>query len=43
MRPAEYLESLGFWGPHVLAAHGVWLTPEIDILKKRGVGVSAFP
>jgi 5-methylthioadenosine/S-adenosylhomocysteine deaminase len=44
MRPAEYLESLEFWGPRVLAAHGVWLTkPEIDILKTRGVGVSHNP
>jgi 5-methylthioadenosine/S-adenosylhomocysteine deaminase len=43
-RPALYLESLNFWGPRVLAAHGVWLTkPEIDVLKKRGVGVSHNP
>ena len=23
--PAAYLESLGFWGPRTLAAHGVWV------------------
>jgi 5-methylthioadenosine/S-adenosylhomocysteine deaminase len=42
--PAGYLESLGFFGPRTLAAHGVHLTPDdIDTLKKRGVGVSHNP
>jgi len=42
--PAGYLESIGFWGPRTLAAHGVWVTDEdIQILKKRGVGVSHNP
>ena len=44
MPPAAYLESIKFWGPRVLAAHGVWLTPpEIALLKKHGVGVSHNP
>jgi 5-methylthioadenosine/S-adenosylhomocysteine deaminase len=44
MQPAAYLESIRFWGPRVLAAHGVWLTPpEIALLKKHGVGVSHNP
>jgi len=44
LSPTRYLESLGFLGPGVLAAHGVWI-PEEDILllKKRGVGVSHNP
>jgi 5-methylthioadenosine/S-adenosylhomocysteine deaminase len=44
MSPTQYLESLGFLGPGVLAAHGVWV-PEGDIvlLQKRGVGVSHNP
>jgi 5-methylthioadenosine/S-adenosylhomocysteine deaminase len=42
--PAMYLESLGFWGPRTLAAHGVHLTPEeIELLARRGVGVSHNP
>ena len=42
--PAAYLESIGFWGPETLAAHGVWVTDaDIDILKSRGVGVSHNP
>jgi 5-methylthioadenosine/S-adenosylhomocysteine deaminase len=44
MQPAAYLDSIKFWGPRVLAAHGVWLTPpEIATLKKHGVGVSHNP
>jgi 5-methylthioadenosine/S-adenosylhomocysteine deaminase len=44
MSPAEYLESLGFWKPGTLVAHGVWLTPEdTAILKRAGVGVSHNP
>jgi 5-methylthioadenosine/S-adenosylhomocysteine deaminase len=42
--PAAYLESLGFWGPRTLAAHGVWLTPsDMAILARRHVGVSHNP
>jgi 5-methylthioadenosine/S-adenosylhomocysteine deaminase len=42
--PTAYLESIGFWGPRTLAAHGVWLTDaDIQILKRRGVGVSHNP
>jgi 5-methylthioadenosine/S-adenosylhomocysteine deaminase len=42
--PVGFLEAIGFWGPRTLAAHGVWVTDEdIDILKRRGVGVSHNP
>ena len=42
--PVGYLESIGFWGPRTLAAHGVWVTDEdIRVLKKHGVGVSHNP
>jgi 5-methylthioadenosine/S-adenosylhomocysteine deaminase len=42
--PVAYLESLGFFGPRTLGAHGVHLTAaDIDILKKRGVGISHNP
>jgi 5-methylthioadenosine/S-adenosylhomocysteine deaminase len=44
MSPAAYLDSLGFWKPGTLAAHGVWLTAaDNDILKRHGVGVSHNP
>src|SRR5207248_4349408 len=37
-------ESIGFWGPWTIAAHGVWVTDEdIGILKRRGVGVAHNP
>jgi len=37
-RPVEHLDSIGFLGPEVLAAHCVWLTErEIAIIQKRGV------
>jgi 5-methylthioadenosine/S-adenosylhomocysteine deaminase len=40
-RPVEYLESIGFLGDRLLAAHCVWLEDrEIDILARRGVAVS---
>ena len=43
-RPVSYLESIGFWGGHVIAAHGVWITPgEIAVLKKHDVRVSHNP
>jgi len=39
-----YLESIGFFGPRTVAAHGVWVTDEdIQILKRRNVGVSHNP
>jgi 5-methylthioadenosine/S-adenosylhomocysteine deaminase len=42
--PTHYLESLQFWGPRTLAAHGVWLSAaDIAILAKRKVGVSHNP
>jgi 5-methylthioadenosine/S-adenosylhomocysteine deaminase len=44
MSPVAYLDSLGFLGPGVLAAHGVWVSPEeIPLLVKRGVGISHNP
>ena len=42
--PAEYLETLGFWGSRTLAAHAVHVTPaEIALLARRHVGVSHNP
>src|SRR5262245_18019127 len=42
--PTAFLESLGVLGPNVLAAHGVWVSPEdIAVLKQRGVGVAHNP
>ena len=44
LTPTGYLESIGFWAPRTLAAHGVWVTDDdIAILKRRGVGVSHNP
>ena len=38
MSPVEYLDSLGFLGPDVIAAHSLWLSDrDIEILGKRGV------
>jgi 5-methylthioadenosine/S-adenosylhomocysteine deaminase len=40
----SYLDSIGFLGPGVLAAHGVWVNEsDITVLKARGVGVSHNP
>jgi 5-methylthioadenosine/S-adenosylhomocysteine deaminase len=42
--PTEYLESLGFWAPRTLAAHGVHLTAaDITVLARHSVGVSHNP
>lgn len=44
MSPVAYLESLGFWGPRTLAAHGVWVDDQdIAILSRRRVAVSHNP
>ena len=44
MRPVAILDSLDFWAPTTLAAHGVWINDdEIALLKKRGIGVSNNP
>ena len=44
LSPARYLDSLGFLGPGVLAAHGVWMSePDIALLTTRGVGISHNP
>ncbi len=44
MSPTRYLESIGFWGPRTVAAHGVWLSSaDIQILARRKVGVSHNP
>jgi 5-methylthioadenosine/S-adenosylhomocysteine deaminase len=43
-RPVAALTALGFWGPQVIAAHGVWIQPdEIAVLHKNRVGVSHNP
>ncbi|MBU4548052.1 MAG: amidohydrolase family protein, partial [Euryarchaeota archaeon] len=43
-RPFEYLDEIGFLKEDVLAAHGVWLSPEeINIIKKRKVNLSHNP
>lgn len=37
-RPVEHLDSIGFLGPEVLAAHCVWLNErEIAVIQKQGV------
>jgi 5-methylthioadenosine/S-adenosylhomocysteine deaminase len=44
LTPVGYLESIGFWGPRTLAAHGVWVTDDdIAVLKRRSVAVSHNP
>ncbi len=38
MSPVEYLDRLGVLGPHVIAAHTLWLSDkDIQILAERGV------
>ena len=42
--PVAYLDNLGFLGPGVIAAHGVWVSDaDIAVLKAREVGVSHNP
>jgi 5-methylthioadenosine/S-adenosylhomocysteine deaminase len=44
MSPVAFLDSLGFLGAGVLAAHGVWVSDvEVALLAARGVGVSHNP
>jgi 5-methylthioadenosine/S-adenosylhomocysteine deaminase len=44
MTPAAFLESIGFWGPRTIAAHGIWVSgDDIAILKRRGVGIAHNP
>ena len=43
-RPSAYLDSLRFWGPHIVAAHGVWVEDEeIALLRTHNVAVSHNP
>ncbi|MFW6449806.1 MAG: amidohydrolase, partial [Nanoarchaeota archaeon] len=43
-RPVEYLQEIGFLGPNVIAAHGVWLNDhEIKILKHHDVKIIHCP
>lgn len=42
--PVEYLDSLGFLGPGVVGAHGVWVSGhEMALLKLHGVGIAHNP
>jgi 5-methylthioadenosine/S-adenosylhomocysteine deaminase len=42
--PVAYLEGLGFLGPGVLGAHGVWVSDaDIQVLKMHNVGISHNP
>ena len=42
--PVAYLEGLGFLGPGVVGAHGVWVSDaDIQVLKMRNVGISHNP
>ena len=44
MRPVAILDSLNFWAPTTLGAHGVWINDdEIALLKRRNVGISNNP
>jgi len=43
-RPVAFLDSLKFWAPTTLGAHGVWINDdEIALLRQRGVGISNNP
>ena len=42
--PAQWLDSIGFLGPNVLAAHGVWLdADDMRLLAERRVGLAHNP
>jgi 5-methylthioadenosine/S-adenosylhomocysteine deaminase len=44
MRPVAVLDSLKFWVPVTIGAHGVWINEaEIAVLKQRNVGISNNP
>jgi 5-methylthioadenosine/S-adenosylhomocysteine deaminase len=44
LTPTGYLDSIGFWAPRTIAAHGVWVNDDdIAILKARSVGVAHNP
>jgi 5-methylthioadenosine/S-adenosylhomocysteine deaminase len=44
LRPVAFLDSIKFWTPLTLAAHGVWVSPdEVLLLTSRGIGVSHNP
>jgi len=44
MRPVAILESLKFWAPVTIGAHGVWINDdEIALLKQRNIGISNNP
>ena len=44
LRPVEYLDSIGFLGPNVVAAHCVWLSDnEISLLSKNSVKIAHNP
>ncbi|MGE3276180.1 MAG: amidohydrolase [Vicinamibacterales bacterium] len=43
-RPVGFLDSIGFWGPRIVAAHGVWVNDEeIQVLKAHDVGIAHNP
>jgi 5-methylthioadenosine/S-adenosylhomocysteine deaminase len=44
LTPTAWLDSIGFLGPRVVAAHGVWLTDaDIEIVKRTGTRISHNP
>jgi 5-methylthioadenosine/S-adenosylhomocysteine deaminase len=44
LTPAAALESIGFWGPKTLGAHGIWVDDDdIAILKRRQIGIAHNP
>ncbi len=43
-RPVAFLDSLQFWAPITIGAHGIWINPEeIAVLRQRNVGISNNP